>query len=148
MGLNGMKLDLFDGGHFVIVVPPAWKAFSGIDSEGRTTSKKVHIFKDIQIETDIFTHVGLTICFFGKDDYYISPKGFYDNVVDIEPFTLGTYTWTGYTCDSFGAPYTMLETEKNGCVFQVMLLTKNGEHEISLNDPEVVDILKSLTPIN
>ena len=148
MGLNEMKLDLFDSGHFVIVVPPSWKAFCGIDSECRTTSKKVHIFKDIKIETDIFTHVGLTICFFGKDDYYISPKGFYDNVVDIEPFTLGAYKWNGYTCESFGTPYTMLETEKNGCVFQVMILTKNGEYEISLNDPDVESILKSLMQIN
>ena len=63
----------------------------------------------------------------------------------MEAFTLGAYTWNGYTCTSFGYPYTMLEAEHDGCVFQVMILTKNGEHEISLADKDVRKILKSLT---
>ena len=140
-----MKLDLFDSGHFVIVVPPSWKAFCGIDSECRTTSKKVHIFKDAKLETDIFSHAGITICFFGKEDYYLSPRFFYDDVKDIDPFTLGAYTWSGYTCTSLGYPYTMLEAKHDGCVFQVMILMKNGEYEISLHDTDVQNILKSLT---
>ena len=140
-----MKTDLFDSGCFRIFVPDGWMAFCGIDSECRTTPKKVHIFKDAKLETDIFTHAGITICFFGKQDIYISPKFFYDNVVDIEPFTLGAYTWNGYTCTSLGYPYTMLETEHDGCVFQVMILEKNGDHEISLHNTDVQNILKSLT---
>lgn len=140
-----MKTDLFDSGCFRIFVPDGWMAFCGIDSECRTTPKKVHIFKDAKLETDIFTHAGITICFFGKQDIYISPKFFYDNVVDIDPFTLGAYTWSGYTCTSLGYPYTMLETEHDGCVFQVMILEKNGAHEISLHNTDVQNILKSLT---
>jgi len=140
-----MRIDLFDGGYFSVVVPEGWMAFCGIDSEGKTTAKKVHIFKDAKLETDIFTHVGITICFFGKEDYYLSPKSFYDNVADTEPFTLGTYTWNGYTCTSFGYPYTMLEAREDGCVFQVMILMKNGEYEISLEDEDVQSVLKSIT---
>ena len=140
-----MKIDLFDSGCFRIFVPDGWMAFCGIDSECRTTPKKVHIFKDAKLETDIFTHAGITICFFGQQDIYISPKFFYDNVVDIDPFTLGAYTWNGYTCTSLGYPYTMLETEHDGCVFQVMILEKNGDHEISLHNTDVQNILKSLT---
>ena len=85
---------------------------------------------------------------FGKQDYYISPKFFYDNIVDMEPFTLGAYTWNGYTCTSLGYPYTMLEAKQDGCVFQVMILTKNGEYEISLADTDVQTILTSLTQTN
>ena len=140
-----MRMDLFDSGYFRIVVPEGWLAFCGIDSECRTTQKKVHIFKEAKLETDIFTHAGITICFFFFFYIYVSPKFFYDNVTDMEPFTLGTYTWHGYTCTSLGYPYTMLETKFNGCVFQVMLLMKNGEHELSLDDSDVKMILESIT---
>lgn len=145
MGVSGMRIDLFDSGYFSVIVPEGWKAFCGIDSECRTTQKKVHIFKDAKLETDIFTHVGITVCFFGKEDYYLSPKLFYDNVADIEPFTLGAYTWNGYTCTSLGYPYTMLEARVDGCVFQVMLLMKNGEYEIAFEDEDVQTVLESLT---
>lgn len=119
-------------------------AFCGIDSECRTTPKKVHIFKDAKLETDIFTHSGITVCFFDSDDIYVSPKFIYDNVEDMEAFTLGAYTWNGYTCTSLGYPYTMLEATHNGCVFQVMLLMKNGEHEISLYDADVRAVIESI----
>ena len=140
-----MKTDLFDSGYFRIIVPAGWMAFFGIDSECRTTQKKVHIFKDAKLETDIFTHAGITICFFNRQDYYLSPKFIYDNVEDMEAFSLGAYTWNGYTCTSLGYPYTMLEAKHDGCVFQVMILMKNGEHEISLYDADVRSIIESIS---
>ena len=142
-----MKIDLFDSGYFRINIPDGWMAFFGIDSECRTTQKKVHIFKDAKLETDIFTHAGITICFFDRQDYYISPKFIYDNIEDMEEFTLGAYTWNGYTCTGLGYPYTMLEAKHDVCVFQVMILMKNGEHEISLDDADVKIILESLTQV-
>ena len=143
-----MKTDLFDSGYFRIIVPADWMAFFGIDSECRTTQKKVHVFKDATQETDIFTHAGITICFFDRQDYYLSPKFIYDNVEDMEVFTLGAYTWNGYTCTSLGYPYTMLEAKHDGCVFQVMILMKNGEHEVSLNDADVRSIIESISICN
>jgi hypothetical protein len=140
-----MSHGQFDSGYFRIVVPDGWMAFFGIDSECRTTQKKVHIFKDAKLETDIFTHAGITICFFNRQDYYLSPKFIYDNVEDMEAFTLGAYTWNGYTCTSLGYPYTMLEAKHDGCVFQVMILMKNGEHEVSLNDADVRSIIESIS---
>lgn len=140
-----MGTDLFDSGYFRIIVPAGWMAFFGIDSECRTTQKKVHICKDAKLETDIFTHSCITICFFDRQDYYISPKFIYDNVEDMEAFTLGAYTWSGYTCTGLGYPYTMLEAKHDGCVFQVMILMKNGEHEISLNDADVRSIIESIS---
>lgn len=137
--------ELFDNGLFRVLVPSGWKVFYGIDSECKITQKKVHICKDAESEIDIFTHASITICFFDTEDYYFSPKFFYDNVVDMKAFELGYYTWHGYTCTSLGYPYTMLEAKHNGCVFQVMILMKNGEYEISLDDADVKMILESLT---
>ena len=143
--MTGMSHGQFDSGYFRIIVPAGWMAFFGIDSECRTTQKKVHIFKDAKLETDIFTHAGITICFFNRQDYYLSPKFIYDNVEDMEAFTLGAYTWNGYTCTGLGYPYTMLEAKHDGCVFQVMILMKNGEHEVSLNDADVRSIIESIS---
>lgn len=137
-------MNIFECGKLRVSVPDSWMAFCGTDSGGKITPKKVHIYKGISLETDIFTHAGITVCFFDKEDYYLSPKHFYDNVADIEPFTLGAYTWSGYTCTSLGYPYTMLDSERDGRILQVMLLMKNGEYEISLEDADVRRIIESL----
>ena len=137
-------MRIFDSGRFCVTVPDGWMAFCGTDSGGKITPKKVHIYKGISLQTDIFTHAGITVCFFGKEDYYLSPKNFYENIVDMKSITLGPYTWNGYTCTSLGYPYTMLDTEKDGYIFQVMILMKNGEHEISLDDTDVRRIIGSL----
>lgn len=138
-------MSISDFGRFRVTVPDGWMAFCGTDSGGKITPKKVHIYKRISLQTDIFTHAGITVCFFGKEDCYLSPKYFYENIVDIEPIPIGSYTWNGYTCTSLGYPYTMLDTEQDGCIFQVMILMKNGEHEISLEDADVRLIIGSLT---
>ena len=140
-----MKAELFDAGYFHIEVPTGWMAFFGIDSECRMTNKKVHICKGAKLETDIFTHACITVCFYDRQDSYISPKFIYDNVRDMESFTFGEHTWYGYTCTSLGYPYTMLEATENGCVLQVMILMKNGEQEISPDDTDVKRLLESLT---
>ncbi|MBE6612297.1 MAG: hypothetical protein E7632_07380 [Ruminococcaceae bacterium] len=140
-----MRIDLFDSGCFRVLVPEGWLAFCGIDSQGRTWPRKVHICKDARIQTDFYTHVSITVCFFGKEDIYISPKMFYDDIADMEPFATGAHTWSGYTCTSLGYPYTMLEAHEDGCVFQVMILMKNGDYVLSLADADVQSILESIT---
>ena len=137
-------MSIFDSGRFCVVVPEGWLAFCSTDSGGKITPKKVHIYKEISSPTDMFTHVGITVCFFGREDYYLSPRHFYENIVDMEPLPIGPYTWNGYTCTSLGYPYTMLDTEKDGYIFQVMILMKNGEHGISLDDTDVRRIIGSL----
>ena len=137
-------MRIFDSGRFCVTVPDGWMAFCGTDSGGKITPKKVHIYKGISLQTDIFTHAGITVCFFGKEDYYLSPRHFYENIVDMEPLPIGPYTWNAYTCTSLGYPYIMLDTEKDGYIFQVMILMKNGEHGISLDDTDVRRIIGSL----
>ncbi len=66
-----MDARLFDSGMFRVGVPDGWKLFCGTDSDGNVTPKKVFLYKGASRETDIFTHAGITICFFGKGDLYI-----------------------------------------------------------------------------
>ena len=143
-----MNGELFDNDILRVFVPSGWKLFYGIDADGNASPKKLHIYKGAQTELDVFSKAGITICFYGKDEIYISIKDFYDDVRDLEPFECGGHLWNGYTCLSFGYPYTMLESMRNGVTFQVMILMKNGEHEISLDDADVKIILENLTQTN
>ena len=137
-------MDTYDNGVIRAVVPEGWKAFGGTDSEGKETPKKVLIYKNAEHPLDIFKKTGITVCFFSEKDFYLSPKWFYDNVVDIEPVQMGRYLWTGYTCTSLGYPYTMLEGRENSTVFQLMILMEIGEERISLWDSDVIQIVESI----
>jgi hypothetical protein len=140
-----MNREIFDNGILRVIVPSGWKLFYGIDADGNESPKKLHIYKDAQTGLDVFTKAGITICFYGKGEIYISPRAFYDNVQDLESFALGGYIWHGYTCTSLGYPYTMLETMCDGVTFQIMILMENGEHKISLNDADVQLIIESIS---
>lgn len=137
-------MAIFESERLRVSVPEGWMAFCGTDSDGKVTPKKIHIYKGISLETDIFTHAGITVSFFDREDHYFSPRFFYDNVADITPLTLGENIWNGYTCTSLGYPYTMLDSRQDGYVFQLMILMKNGEHEISLQNTDVRHIIESL----
>ncbi|MBR6676446.1 MAG: hypothetical protein IKL24_03840 [Clostridia bacterium] len=140
-----MAETVFDNGIISLVVPEGWNAFGATDSEGNETASKVFVYKNAREPFEIFSKAGITVCFFGRDKYYFSPKAFYDDVCDIEPFTLGDHLWEGYTCKSLGYPYVMLEGRKNGCVFQIMVLLENGEERISMEDADVRRIIGSIS---
>lgn len=139
-----MSGTVFNNGIFRAFVPTGWNCFYGIDSEGEISMKKVHIYKDAQTELDIFTHAGLTVCYYGKEDYFLSPKFIYEDVRDLKPFVCGNYRWKGYTCTSLGYPYTMLTATSGGITFYVMMLMENGKYKISLQDADVRAILEGI----
>ena len=137
-------MERFDNGVIHTVVPAGWKVFEATDSDGRLTDKKLYIYKNAEQPLDIFQKVGITVCYFGKDTIYLSPKWFYDDVVDLEPFPLGRFQWEGFRCKSLGYPYVMLEGRLEGAVWQVMILLENQEERICPGDEDVRRILESL----
>ena len=108
----------------------------------------MHIYKNIELNTDVFRKAGITICYYGEDKIYLQTRDFYDDVKDIEPFEMGRYMWSGYTCTSMGYPYIMLEAYEGKAVFQVMLLLENNGERISLDDPDVRMIIESIKSEN
>ena len=134
----------YDNGAVSVFVPDGWMVFNGVDCEGRETTSKVFVYKGIKNQFEIFTHAGFQICFYRKGESYISAKAIYSNVEDIEPFTLGENHWTGYTCNSFGYPYTMLESKNPEYSLLVMMLKENGEHKISFDDADVRAVIESI----
>ena len=127
-----------------VIVPDNWKAFLGIDAEGKTTQKKLHIYKNAESELDIFHKAGITICYYEDAGQYLLIKDLYDDINDIPSFELGNYCWSGYTCKSFGYPYIMLESSEKTDRILLMILTENGENKISFSDSDVQEIIKSI----
>ena len=144
MGIGTMKAEVFSNEFLQVVVPDNWKAFLGIDAEGKATQKKLHIYKNAESELDIFHKAGITICYYEDARQYFLIKDFYDNIKKISPFELGNYCWSGYTCRSFGYPYIMLETSNKTDRVLVMVLAENGENKISFSDSDVQEIIKSI----
>lgn len=141
-----MNINQHDSGTVCVAVPEGWSVFAGTDSEGKETQKKLFVYKNAKDQFELFSRAGITVCYFPKADHYFSPKFFYDNVEDMEPFLLGHYLWQGYTCTSLGYPYVMLEGKKDGEVMQVMILLQNGDEKISLSDADVQTIIESIRP--
>lgn len=137
--------EIFDNGNVTVFIPCGWSVFQHKDSDGNVNPRKLYVYKNANHEFDIFTRVGITLCFYGKREIYLTSRNFYSDVCDISPFTLGNYSWTGYTCTSLGYPYTVLETEKDGCHIQAMILEKNGEYSISVDDEDVRAIIESIS---
>jgi len=143
---GGADGGTYDNGVLSVFVPNGWKAFRGVDSEGHETPKKVLVYRGIEAQTDIFTHAGVYICFYGAEDSYFTTRDFYSDVREIEPFTLGRHRWNGYTCTSLGYPYLMLESDGAPYALLLMLLLENGEHRISFDEPDVQRIIESIAP--
>ena len=139
-----MKAEVFRNEYLQVIVPDRWKVFQGIDAEGRATQKKLHIYKNAEMETDIFHKAGITICYSEDAGQYLLIKDLYEDVKDILPFELGNYCWSGFTCRSFGYPYTMLESKGKTNRILLMILTENGENKISFSDNDVQEIIKSI----
>ena len=138
-----MEGEVYCNGVISVFVPEDWKVFNGA-GQGEETLKKIHIYKNVENEMDVFFKAGITVCYYGENDIYLTSRGFYDNVEDIETFTLGDYTWSGYTCTSLGYPYTILEAFKGDIKLQVMVLKENRENKISMDDDDVKAIIESI----
>ena len=135
---------MFSNEFLQVIVPDNWKAFLGIDAEGKTTQKKLHIYKNAESELDIFHKAGITICYYEDAGQYLLIKDLYDDVKDVSPFKLGNYCWSGFICRSFGYPYIMLESSEKTDRVLLMILTENGENKISFSDSDVQEIIKSI----
>ena len=139
-----MSAEIFSNEFLQVEVPENWKSFLGIDAEGKTTPKKLHVYKNAKSEMDIFHKAGITICYYEDAGQYFLIKALYDEVEEVSPFEMGNYCWSGYTCKSFGYPYIMLETSEETDRILVMILTENGQNKISFSDSDVQEIMKSI----
>ena len=79
----------------------------------------------------------------GKPD-----KEWYDDGVDLEPFTTGSYEWTGFSATTLGIPIIVLWTEDGVHQYQITVYTDQDEGKISITDADVQAILESIALSN
>lgn len=137
----------YDNGTLKLELPDRWQVFGSTDVEGKENPERIYVYKDVDAPFEIFSRAGITVSYYGDEDYYLPTRGFYDNVRDIEPIELGGRVWQGYTCLSLGYPYVMLEHFWGERVLFLMVLLKNGEYEISMDDDDVRSIIGSISII-
>lgn len=143
------KGEVFDVGQFSVFVPNGWKAFHNTDIHADDPTTKsdhsVYVTKGATNEMQIFTNPYVKLDY-GDEDLYLMapPKDFYDNVVELEPITLGGLTWEGFTGESIGYYYTFLYIDQGDDQYMVTIQMGDGDNAISIEDEAVKAIIDSI----
>lgn len=143
--------EVYDAGNVQVLAPAGWKAFGVSDvfaeEENAMDPDVVQVCKGGETEMDLWSKPYIQINYYGPDTDMMQPsKDFYDNAEDIEPLTAGSYTWTGFTCESLGSAIAILWAEDGEHQYQASVYLEAGGQSISLNDADVQAILASVTP--
>lgn len=142
--------ETFGNGNISALVPDGWMGFHGTDYFGEYKEgydpNVIQIAKGAESEWDLLTTPYIMIGYFGPDNPMIEPmKEFYEETADIEPVTIGDYTWNGFTGKSIGTPIAVLWTGEEGSdQIQLTICLENGD-KISLEDADVQAIIASIT---
>ena len=148
-GVNGQT---FDAGNVSVLVPNGWKAFTVADiwsdDPNATNPNSVNIVKGGETEIDLLSKPYVNVTYYSPDTYMVAPtKSMYDDAADIDDVTIGSYTWHGFTCSSFGYKYYMLWTGEQGSdQFQVNVLYESTGGSFDFNDADVQAIIASVAP--
>ena len=120
-----IKGETFDGGNISALVPDGWMGFHGMD-----------YFDEYE--------EGMMTYFSPDNPMYEPSKDYYEEGADLEPITLGSYTWKGFTAKSLDTPIAILWTGEEGeGQIQLMICLENGD-KISLDDADVQAIIASI----
>ena len=155
-----IKGETFDGGNVSALVPDGWMGFHGVDPEGWMAfhgtdyfdeyeegydPNVIQVCKGAKTEWDLLSKPYVMMTYFSPDNPMYEPsKDYYDEGADLEPITLGDYTWKGFTAKSLDTPIAMLWTGEYGeGQIQLMICLENGE-KISLDDVDVQAIIASI----
>lgn len=131
-------MSIFEMDNFRLTVPSGWKAF-------KVNDRIIQICKGGVHAGDILRLPYIQLNFSG-DTYMIPPSkvGYYD-IVEIEPHTLGRYTWQGFECESMGFCVAMLWTGEGKRQFQVSANLETPLGKIKMTDADVTEMLASLS---
>jgi len=146
--------ETYDTGVFTVLAPEGWTAFPVADiwseDENAIDPSSVQLGKGAQSEWDLFSVPCVDIDYYGASDYFMTPSSeWYENVQELDAFTLGDFTWNGFICDGMigGKNIIMWTNEVNSTVYQANISFDPEIESISVDDPGVQAILASLKAI-
>ena len=115
---------------------------------GTLATNEFRFVKNGTTEDDLLTNPYINIVFHtaGSEIMQTDPNEWYDNVAELENFTTGEYTWSGYSAQSLGVPFIYVSTQAESCTIEVWLYTCQGsENAASITDSDVLAVLQSIT---
>ncbi len=131
-----MKENVFNGAGFQITVADGWQAFP-INERVLQLRKKV--------EGKEFSQLYMQLNYSG-DAYMLTPSKYgYYNITEYDSFTLGDFTWNGFSCDSMGFRVAMIWTGTGTHQFQISANLEAPEGKIDFFDEDIWAMLASIT---
>ena len=140
-----------DTGVFSMTIHDGWTAYDVKDvfSDGGIIDPTVlQIGKGTSAEADLLTYPYLQVKYYEPaTTMYKDVQGWYDNVAELEPITIGTRTWSGFNGDSAGYRWTILFSGEPGePQFQVSLTSGIQEGmTASIEDADVLEMIASIS---
>lgn len=135
-----VKGETTEVGDFSVLVPEGWlgHAFSN-------TTNSYQIYKGAKDDSDKWSTPCVQIRYWknGDDSMLDKSKNAYKDVKDIDPVTIGDYTWKGFTGTNSDKPVTYLYSVEAG-PFGVAIYTEVNGKTISLEDADFQAIMASL----
>lgn len=135
-----VKGETTEVGDFSVLVPEGWlgHAFSN-------TTNSYQIYKGAKDDSDKWSTPCVQIRYWknGDDSMLDKSKNAYKDVKDIDPVTIGDYTWKGFTGTNSDKPVTYLYSVEAG-PFGVAVYTEVNGKTISLEDADFQAIMASL----
>ena len=135
-----------------VTVPKGWKAFpfyknGNVDDVVQT---EIGIHKGAKEGYDMARTPGMTVYFRPNQSKTSFGKTYYEDVVDLEPFTTGDLRWEGFTgkmqkgYSGDKSPIAALWTSVGNDMFQAFVWLELEGGKITLNDADVKAILASI----
>ena len=146
---SAVQDSTYDVGQFTVTVPGGWMAIPVMDTFGADPNAKktdtIRVCKDAKSEFDILSKPYAEIILWDDTQGVMPLKSIYDNVVDLEAFTTGDHTWTGFSAEtSLGQKLTILWEDTGDLQYQVNVWTDTTGGKISLEDEDVKKLLGSI----
>ena len=143
--------ETYDTGNFKALVPSGWKAFPQhdvfSDDPNEMNPNILQISKGAVSDLDLFSKPCVTVNYAGPSTTLMPPsRDFYDDVEDMADVTTGSHTWAAFRCVSMGQKMVILFEDLGNVQFQAAVAYETSGGKINLNDPDVQEILASITP--
>ena len=131
-------------GDFSVLVPEGWMGYD-MELSGEPITYKTQIYKGAKEEIDMWSTPSVQITYWkdSEEDILTSAKSAYDDTKDMDPVTIGDYTWKGFTGTNSDKPVTYLYSVEAG-PFGVAVYTDVNGKTISLEDADFQAIMASL----
>ena len=139
-----VKGETLADGNISVLVPDGWMGWYGPDIfqeyvELGYDPNAIQLAKDAKSEMDFLSNNNIQINYSEDGRQRL---GTMEGATDIEPFTAGGRTWTGYIYESAGLKNASLVSEDNQ--FSVAIGLERGDKKITLDDPDFLAILESI----